>query len=258
MARPKLLITGASGLIGGVLCNALSDRYEITALNRSDVPGVRTIRADIADATSIVEAFQTQDYVVHLAAKSALEYTWDEILYPNVIGTYNVFKAAVTAGVSRVLFASSGSITVGWEQEEPYRSIVRGQYDDVPPSWPMITHEKPPRPYGLYGCSKLWGEGLARHFSDTTRTSFVCLRIGEVVPENKPTNTRRFSMWCSHRDLIQMVERCLAAPDSLRFDTFYVVSDNKWNYRGINHAREIVGYAPQDNAEDHRESGTNQ
>jgi hypothetical protein len=49
-----------------------------------------------------------------------------------------------------------------------------------------------------------------------------------------------------------MVERCLAAPDRLRFDVFFVTSDNKWSYRDIEHARAVVGYVPQDRAEDHR------
>ncbi|MCZ6889028.1 MAG: NAD(P)-dependent oxidoreductase [Gammaproteobacteria bacterium] len=196
--------------------------------------------------------FHGQDFVIHLAATSSLEYTWEDILYPNVIGTYNVFEAARQAQVKRVVFASSGSITTGWEREEPYKAIVQGRYEDVPPAWPMITHETLPRPFGLYGCSKLWGEGLARHLSDTSDLSIICIRIGEVVEEDRPTNNRRFSMWCSHRDLLQIVVRCLQAPDTLRFDIFYAVSDNKWNYRDISHAKDVLGHEPEDQAESYR------
>ncbi len=49
-----------------------------------------------------------------------------------------------------------------------------------------------------------------------------------------------------------MIERCIAAPESLRFDVFFVVSDNKWSYRDLSHARIVVGYVPADGAEDHR------
>jgi hypothetical protein len=49
-----------------------------------------------------------------------------------------------------------------------------------------------------------------------------------------------------------MVERCLAAPDHLRFDVFFVCSENKWTYRDIEHARAAVGFVPEDRAEDYR------
>ena len=80
----------------------------------------------------------------------------------------------------------------------------------------------------------------------------ICLRIGRVNPENRPTSARVFSVWCSYRDIVQMIEKCIDAPDSLRFDTFYAVSNNKWSYRDISHALEVLGYEPQDEAEQHR------
>ena len=50
-----------------------------------------------------------------------------------------------------------------------------------------------------------------------------------------------------------MIEKCIEAPSSLKFDIFYPLSDNKWSYRDLEHARETVGYVPQDRAEDYRE-----
>jgi nucleoside-diphosphate-sugar epimerase len=116
----------------------------------------------------------------------------------------------------------------------------------------MLTHESPVRPHGLYGCSKVWGEALARHFADTSPMSMLCLRIGRVTAADRPSGPREFSVWCSQRDIAQMVERCLAAPDSLRFDVFFVCSENKWTYRDIEHARAAVGFVPEDRAEDYR------
>jgi hypothetical protein len=46
-----------------------------------------------------------------------------------------------------------------------------------------------------------------------------------------------------------MIDKCLSAPDNVHFDTFYVVSNNKWRFRDIEHAREVVGYVPLDGAE---------
>jgi hypothetical protein len=56
-------------------------------------------------------------------------------------------------------------------------------------------------------------------------------------------------LWCSHRDIAQLVERCLQAPDSLRFDVFFGQSDNRYNLVDIQHARDVLGYAPEDSAE---------
>ena len=90
----KVLITGMSGLIGGAVRKQLDGKYELGALNRSDVPGVKCLQADIADLDAIRPAFEGQDVVVHLAAFAKLGATWDKIHNANVIGTYNVFEAA--------------------------------------------------------------------------------------------------------------------------------------------------------------------
>ena len=60
------------------------------------------------------------------------------------------------------------------------------------------------------------------------------------------------TVWCSQRDVAQMVEKCIEAPESMRYDIFYVLSNNKWSYRDLDHARSVVGFEPQDNAEDYR------
>ncbi len=247
----KILVTGMSGLIGGAVRRRLEGRYDLRALNRRPLEGVPCHRADIADLAAIAPAFRDIDAVVHLAAIAQSGAPWDDVLRHNVVGTYNVFEASRQAGVKRVICASSGATVSNHERDLPYSALVEGRYDEVE-RWPMLTHESPLRPNGLYGCSKVWGEALARHFADAHGMSMICLRIGAVNAEDRPTATRQFSVWCSQRDVAQMVERCITAPESLRFDIFYVVSDNKWGYRDLTHARAEVGYEPQDRAEDHR------
>src|SRR5437667_9148293 len=110
MATPRVLITGMSGLIGGIMHRALGKKYDLVALNRRPVPGVRCHQADIADLSAIRPAFEGAETVLHLAALARGTGTWEEILHHNVIGTYNVFEAAREAGVRRVVFASSGSV----------------------------------------------------------------------------------------------------------------------------------------------------
>lgn len=252
MSRKRVLVTGMSGLIGGAVRRHLEGEYSLSALNRSDVPGVKTYQADISDLEAIRPAFQDQDFVVHLAGRLGPDATEEEILRVNVIGTYNVFKAAVEAGVKRIVYASSGATISGYERIEPYKSLVEERYRDVPSSWPIITHETELRPNGVYGASKVWGEALARHLTDTTDMSIICLRFGHVTREDRPVLPRDWSMWCSQRDAANMVQLCLKAPAEMKYDIFFVVSNNKWRYRDLNHARAMLGFESHDNAENYR------
>jgi nucleoside-diphosphate-sugar epimerase len=251
-AGHTILITGMSGLIGRAVRRRLEGTYNLRALNRSAIEGVTTTQADISDLEAIQPAFQGVDAVVHLAAVARVDAPWDEVLQTNIMGTYNVFEAARRAGVSRVVYASSGATIAGWAREEPYRALAEGRYADAPVGWPKVTHETPVRPVGLYGASKVWGEALARQLSDSSPLSILCLRIGVVNQEDRPVLPGHFPIWCSQRDVAQMVLRCIEAPAELMFDIFYVTSDNKWGYRDLRHAREVVGYEPEDAAESYR------
>ena len=80
----------------------------------------------------------------------------------------------------------------------------------------------------------------------------ICLRIGGVEAEDRPPFEQGWarSAWLSQRDVAQMVERAIQAPEDLRYGVFYVVSNNTWRWVDIDSARLALGYAPQDNAED--------
>ena len=251
MPGPTVLVTGMSGLIGGAVRKHLAGRYELRALNRRAVEGVPCHQADIVELEAIQPAFASMDAVVHLAANASMSAPFEDTLRANVVGTYNVFEAARRAGVKRVVFASSGATVSGYEREMPYRALVTGCGDEVG-QWPMISHESPLRPSGLYGASKAWGEALARYYVDAHGLSAVCLRIGHVTAEDRPLSPRDYSVWCSQRDIVQMIDRCLQAPPTLRFDVFFVVSDNKWSYRDLTHARRVLGFEPLDAAETYR------
>ena len=250
MSKKRVLITGMSGLIGQVCQKELGDLYALSALNRRSVAGVPCFEADIADPEAIRPAFDGVDVVVHLAAMAKGDASWEEVLPHNIVGTYNVFEAARIAGVKRIISASSGAAASDVEREMPYRALVEGRYDEVA-RWEKLDTSVV-RPSGLYGCSKLWGEVLARHFSDAWGLSMICLRIGAVNRADRPTSAREFSVWCSQRDIAQMVQRCIDAPQSLKLATFYAVSDNKWGYRSLDNARRELGFEPEDNAEQHR------
>lgn len=244
----RVLVTGLSGLIGGALRRQAGDRYVWRGLNRRPVDGVECHLADLGDLDAIRPAFAGIDTVVHLAAAAGDNNAPADIMRSNVLGAYHVFEAARLAGVGRVIFASSGATVSGWEREPPLSDLVAGRYDRLG-AVPQLTHESPLRPSGLYGASKIWGEALGRHYSDAYDLSVICLRIGRVKAEDRPGGPRDLSVWCSQRDVARMIVACIEAPATLRFDTFYVVSSNRWSYRDVAHARAVVGWAPLDSAD---------
>jgi nucleoside-diphosphate-sugar epimerase len=246
----RVLVTGMSGLIGGAVRRQLEEKYELVALNgHRPVEGVTSHIADIADLDAILPAFEGVHTVIHLAAESSEDSAWQAYRDSNLTGTYNVFEAARMSGVKRVIFASSGSAIKGYEMFPPYDAVVAGRYDEVPASWEKVTHESMPRPNSIYGCTKLWGEAVARMYTDYHGISAICIRIGSVTKEDRPKVTRQFSVWCSQKDIGRFVERCVEAPETLKFDIFYAVSDNKWSYRDMEHAREALGFVPEDSAD---------
>ncbi len=249
---PTVLVTGMSGLIGRALRRHLEGRYDLRALNRGALEGVPCHRADIADLSAIEPAFAGVDTVVHLAADATSPNPPEaSVIHNNVVGTLNVYEAARRAGVRRVVFASSGATVSAIEREPPYSDLVAGRYEGLT-SWPMITHLSPVRPAGLYGVSKVWGEALGRHYADAHGLSVICVRIGRVNAEDRPSSARDFSVWCSQRDITALLERCVAAPDSIRYDIFFGTSGNKWGYRDLEHPGAVLGWAPLDSAEHYR------
>ena len=229
----RILITGAAGKIGSTLREGLSGRYP--ALRLSDIApldparaGEEIVRADLADLAAVEAAMRDVDCVVHLGAIPG-EDIWDRILPNNVVGTWNVFEAARRQGVRRVIYASSHH-AVGF-----YR---RARF---------IDQAVAPRPDGVYGVSKVFGEAVGRLFADKHGLSVACLRIGAF--REKPADRRQLHVWLSPRDAVQLVGRCIDAPD-YHFIVVYGVSSNTRNrYRNV--GLEFLGYRPQDNAEDY-------
>ena len=48
-----------------------------------------------------------------------------------------------------------------------------------------------------------------------------------------------------------MIDRCLSAPESLRYDIFNAISNNKYRWRDIGHAKDALGWEPRGHAEDY-------
>jgi uronate dehydrogenase len=244
-----VLVTGAAGLIGSIVTEALSEDFVVHGLDARRGANVEWV-ADMTDLRRIEPAFAGMDAVLDLAADASVDATWGSVRSNNIPATLNAFEAAAKAGVKRVVFASSNHVVGMYEREEPYASVVAGRYEGLDPATlPRLSTSAPLRPDGPYGVGKAFGEAAARFFSEEHGLSVICLRIGTVNGANRPSRPRQFATLLTHRDLVHLIRCCLDAPDSLRFGVFYGVSANTWRFWDIEEARDAIGYAPQDDAE---------
>jgi nucleoside-diphosphate-sugar epimerase len=251
-AKPKVLITGASGLIGRLTREQLGETYDFSALNRRPVDGIPCLQADISDLDAITPAFQGISTVLHLAAFTEDVQDWDGTMRVTVQGTLNVFKAAQAAGVKKVVFMSSGSTMCAyeWDDGSPYGMMARGEYDRVPDSWPMIDETWPARPDSPYAVGKLFGEACGRYFSDRFGMTVLVIRLGAVLDTDRPKLIRHYPGYLSQRDAVDLIDRCLSAPLSLRYEVFDAISENRWRWRDNTRAKTLFGWEPTGRSDD--------
>ncbi|MHB0913400.1 MAG: NAD-dependent epimerase/dehydratase family protein [Armatimonadota bacterium] len=235
--RRKILITGAAGRIGTYLRKAWADTYDLVALDRKQIRkwnGGTVITGDIRDLGTVLSACNGIDTVVHLAADASPKADFNTSVLPlNIVGTHNVYNAAARSGVRRVIFASS-------------IHAVGAYPPDVQVKWDM-----PVRPCCEYGAGKCYGEAIGSYFSDKKGLSVIAIRIGAVhghPEEVVHQDCRMVDIGISEEDLTQLIGRCVEAPDQLRFAIFNGLSDNRFKRLDISHAREVLGYAPKDDA----------
>lgn len=132
----KVLVTGASGLLGSGVARALAERGDsVTVLQRRPAGlGLPEVLADVADAPAVRHAIAGHDAVVHLAAKVNVIGSWSQYQRANVEGTRAVLDACRMARVSRLVHVSSPAVAhggsalfgVGAEPADPDRA--RGPY----------------------------------------------------------------------------------------------------------------------------------
>ena len=248
--KKRVLITGAAGLMGVILREALDDAYDLSGIDIKPIPGFDSVVADTASLEQIQLAFDGKDVVIDLAADASMGTPWEGVYGNNISSTHNALEAARRASVKRVIFASSNHAAGMYENDRPYSDIVAGRYEGLDPSaLPYITTSMPIRPDSPYGIGKAFGEAAGRYYSDQYGISVICIRIGSVNREDRPLDVRNLATLLAHRDLVHLVERCIEAPDDLRFGIFYGVSDNKWRFWDISDSRRAIGYNPQVNAE---------
>ncbi|MCF6231534.1 MAG: NAD(P)-dependent oxidoreductase [Rhodobacteraceae bacterium] len=227
----KIVLTGAAGRLGGYLRGPLSNLANtLVSTDISDDIGDLAanesfVQADLADKPAIHDIIEGADMVVHFGALVD-EASFESILGPNIIGSYNVWEAASLHGVRRVIYASSIH-AVGMYPKNQHIGVD-------------VAH----RPDGFYGLAKCFSEDLARMYWEKRGLETVCLRILSCAAV---TNPRALGSWLSPGDLVRLVKRSIDTPVT-GFTVAYGVSANDRSPVD-NSAAQFLGYRPQDNAE---------
>ena len=165
----SVLITGGTGSFGKALLDALLTQHSprrIGVLSRDELKQyelkqqwghderVRFFLGDIRDRDRLDSAFHGVDYVVHAAALKQVdtaEYDPLEYVKTNILGSENVIRASIAAGVKKVV---------------------------------ALSTDKASSPVNLYGATKLTADKLfisSNHFSFARGTTSAVVRYGNVI-----------------------------------------------------------------------------
>jgi nucleoside-diphosphate-sugar epimerase len=114
----RILVTGATGFLAGNLIPALQQRgHTIRGLvvpsgdaTWLEERGVRVYRGDVREPSSLTAAMRDVDAVFHLAAAIGTRRPMKDYYAINVTGTKNVCRAALRAGVTRLVHVSTTSV----------------------------------------------------------------------------------------------------------------------------------------------------
>jgi nucleoside-diphosphate-sugar epimerase len=168
--QEKVLITGATGLIGSHLTQRLiEENFHVRALVRNPGKagwlkeiGAEIVQGDITDAESMISAAQGCQVIFHGAAWVSERGTKDEIWKANVQGTQNAVNAALAARVQRFIQISSCAV-YGSRQEF-----------DIDESYPMRKTGK------LYWDSKIDAEEIVQQSQKQHGLPIVIARVSQV------------------------------------------------------------------------------
>ena len=176
----KTAVVGGAGFIGSNLVDALVERGDdvividnlSTGYRRNLNPAAPLHEIDITvESERLTSALAGREVVFLTAALARVPRSIEDPLGThavNVTGSLRVLKAAVDAGVRRVVYSSSSSV-----------------YGDQPTL--PLTEDMPPAPLNPYACQKYMGEIYARNFSRIYGLETVCLRYFNVYGPRQVT-----------------------------------------------------------------------
>jgi len=180
-----ILVTGATGRIGSLLCRKLCERNEhVRAFLLPNDPFVSRIAdlpcelfyGNLLDMESVEKAVTGCDVVLHMAAYMTPAPDMSETLYMdiNVKGTWHITRAAMHAGVKRFVYGSSDAI---------YPPFCHTEYP--------IPEDAPKRPHFLYPLTKNLNEMIVFEAWRESKFRFevTATRFGTVVARDEMLNS---------------------------------------------------------------------
>jgi len=142
MNKGKLLVTGASGLLGNKIIELAQNDYVVTPVHNTKLLHPKSLKLDITDAIKVLNLFNTLKpaIVIHTASETNVdkcetgrEHAWKT----NVEGTHNLADACKKIG-AKLVYISTDYVFDG----------EKGHYKE----------QDEPNPINYYGFTKLEGE----------------------------------------------------------------------------------------------------
>ena len=234
----SILVTGSSGRIGRAVVAELVRRgHTVRGFDRVPTPGLADcIVGDLGDRAAIDCAMRGVRCLIHLAATPDDDDFFTQLLPNNIAGLYHVMESARTAGVARIVLASSGQ--VNWWQQRAGRFPIRA--------------EDPPSPRSWYAATKMFMEAAGRGYAEMHGISVIVARLGwcprtrEQEAEIAASELFR-DIYFSPGDAGRFFACAAEAPDTVRHAVVYAASRPLQRERfDMSGAATLLGYEPRE------------
>ena len=186
--QPRVLVTGASGFLGGHLVKRLSSgQVPVRATTRlmsrcSPLPRVQWMTCDLGDANGLRRALSGIETVIHCAAMAGAPGSLSDYQDANVSGTVRLLKLAAEAGVKNFIYLSSLSVY----------EMPRGSNCYLDESTP---YDRRAADRGVYTQTKLAAEkALLDHLSEPGAPRVIVLRAGSIYGPGAPLPFGRLTL----------------------------------------------------------------
>ncbi len=167
----RVMVTGASGKVGGPMCEALlAEGYHVIAADRRlpvGVDGVEEVQLDVADDAAVEEVVSRSDAVIHLAS---CKEDREAVINVSARGTFNLLDAAMrTKAPKRVILASGDAVNGIYFNDQPV---------PITESIPMVAYP------GYYAFSKVVEETMFQQYYYQAGVPAVVLRMSWIQAED--------------------------------------------------------------------------
>ena len=190
----KVVVTGGSGRAGHFVVRELVEHgYDVVNVDMTSPRGAYVdrlcpyIECDMSDYGQTFAVLHGFDAVVHLAADPRPDtehFSGAQRFHNNTLSAYNVFNAAVTLGMERVIWASS-------------ETLYGYPFDTIVPHYVPIDENHTYYPQSSYALSKLLSEKMAEQFNRLSGIPFIGLQFSNIVHQHVYEHCPQF--WANPR-----------------------------------------------------------